>query len=110
MFAHNHVSLTLNMNGSYLVEYTPVVAGKYYPVVRIGGEEISTDMGGGVTVTPANASAVWSTFESSLVRICSLGGVCAMPAFKCPSTHSTRISFTSGRCAVNNRVVFLLKC
>lgn len=54
---------------SYLVEYTPVVAGKYYPVVTIDGAEISTDMGGGVTVMPANASAVWSTFESDLVRM-----------------------------------------
>ncbi len=52
----------------YLVEYTPVVAGKYYPVVTFDGAEISTDMGGGVTVLPANASAVWSSFDSDLVR------------------------------------------
>ncbi|CAM9800578.1 unnamed protein product [Ectocarpus sp. 6 AP-2014] len=53
--------------GSYLVEYTPVVAGKYYPVVTIADEEISTDMSGGVTVTPANASAVTSTLASDRV-------------------------------------------
>lgn len=56
-----------NPNLSYLVEYTPVVAGKYYPVVTIADEEISTDMSGGVTVTPANASAVTSTFASDRV-------------------------------------------
>lgn len=58
---------------SYLVEYTPVVAGKYYPVVTIADEEISTDMAGGVTVTPANASAVTSTFASD--RVSGFGSV-----------------------------------
>lgn len=59
----------LNLHLSYLVEYTPVVAGKYFPVVTLDGQEISTDMGGGVIVSPANASAVWSTFESDLVGV-----------------------------------------
>lgn len=75
--------LRLVLNASYLVEYTPVVAGKYYPVVNINAQEISTDMGGGVTVTPANASAVWSTFESDLVRIYMTTAV-----FRLPCVHT----------------------
>lgn len=76
---------TLPHNASYLVEYTPVVAGKYYPVVTIAGGEVSTDMTAGVAVTSANASAVSSTFDSNLVR-------------KDGGLHMEHISFVHAEC------------
>lgn len=51
----------------YTVKYTPTVSGKYYLVVTISDGEISTDMTEGVTVEPAEAWAVSSTFDSNLV-------------------------------------------
>lgn len=55
--------------GRYLVEYTAVTAGEYYPIVEIKGEEISTDMSSGVTIIPAEPSAVDSSFSTDLVRL-----------------------------------------
>lgn len=54
----------------YSVEYTAVTAGEYYPIVKINGEEISTDMSSGVTIVPAEPSAVYSSFRTDLVRLC----------------------------------------